>query len=132
MTLRYLFTAYLTDGTEIHQTPDDISTADPLTRSAFYDVIQRLADVVSFELTDKAENTWSVNLLDGSFMANGVQFRAEPTTNHIAIRPGGTYTLVYYRDHTHTFGEDDSHVYRIGWVYVSPTGERFEQTIVIS
>ena len=48
--LAYLFTCRFQDGTVLRQTQDDVSQVDSA-RSAFYDVVQRLAEVETFTLT---------------------------------------------------------------------------------
>lgn len=64
--LEYLFTARFRDGTLIHQTPADCSATEPLTRSAFYDVAQRIAEVESFTLNN-GRSRHTVFLADGHF-----------------------------------------------------------------
>lgn len=50
MNLAYLFECHLKDGTMIQQTPEDVSVIDPA-KSAFYDVLQRINDVVALVST---------------------------------------------------------------------------------
>lgn len=136
--LRYLFVAQMSDGTIIRQTPEDVSTAEPLTRSAFYDVENNAADVVFFGLYNN-DNTYLVDLRDGHFEINGVPFSAQPVTKP-CINEGGEFKLVYYRDHQQELvmsanGEPKAgnhyHQYRLGWTYTDPNGKLYEQTIVI-
>lgn len=144
--LKYLFEAHLKDGSIIRQTPEDISTAEPLTRSAFYDVVQRLDQVRVFGLYSD-EHTYTVSLEDGHFEIDGVPFSAQPVTSPI-INAGGKFKLVYFRDHqqdlvvTASVGADGKivestspgphwHQYRIGWEYTDPNGSVYVQTIVI-
>lgn len=88
-TLKYLFGAHFTDGTEIFQTEEDTSLHVP-GRNAYYDlllhdpdgnVIAHLADGVAvprpdielFQLTSEG-NTYLVDLRDGHFEINGAPF----------------------------------------------------------
>jgi hypothetical protein len=87
--LDYLFIAHFTDGSVIHQTRYDVSTIEPLTRSAFYDVVQRLPEVESFTLTN-GPRSHTVYLKDGHFNSDG----------KILINPHGELTnfrLIYFR-----------------------------------
>jgi len=146
ISLKYLFEAHLKDGTVIRQTPQDVSTVEPLTRSAFYDVAQRLDEVRLFGLYGDY-HTYIVSLEDGHFEINGVPFSAQPVSAP-TINGGGTFRLIYFRDHQQEFimsanvGEDGSvtesqvpgphhHQYRIGWEYNDPNGQVYTQTIVI-
>jgi len=144
--LRYLFEAHLKDGTVIRQTPEDVSTAEPLTRSAFYDVAQRIDEVRVFGLYND-KHTYIVSLEDGHFEIDGVPFSAQPVTSP-CIAEGGKFKLLYFRDHqqeihvsakveedgsvteTRTAGEH-YHQYRMGWEYTDPRGRVYHQTIVI-
>lgn len=144
--LRYVFEAHLKDGTIIRQTEQDQSTAEPLTRSAFYDVAQRLDEVRMFGFFNH-DHTYIVSLEDGHFEIDGVPFYAQPTIKP-CMNEGGKFKLVYFRDHqqdiviaavvgadgeiteTHTPGPD-RHQYRMGWEYTDPNGKVYEQTIVI-
>lgn len=136
--LRYLFEARMKDGTVIRQTLEDVSTVEPLTRSAFYDVAQRLDDVVLFGLFND-KNSYVVDLRDGHFEINGVPFSAQPVTTPV-INDGGKFKLVYFRDHQQELvmsAEGNSklgthhHQYRMGWEYTDPNGRIYQQTIVI-
>ena len=126
------------DGTVIKQTPEDVSTAEPLTRSAYYDVAQRLDDVVAFGLYND-KNQYVVDLRDGHFEINGVPFSAQPVTSP-CINEGGKFRLVYYRDHQQELVMTNGgapqpgthhHQYRMGWEYFDPNGKTYQQTIVI-
>lgn len=146
ISLKYLFEAHFKDGSVIHQTPEDISSADPLTRSAFYDVAQRLDEVRMFGLYNE-QHTYTVSLEDGHFEIDGVPFSAQPVSSP-SINQGGKFTLIYFRDHQQEFvvtasvGADGQitesrnlgphyHQYRMGWEYTDPTGKVYTQTIVI-
>lgn len=145
ISLKYLFEAHLKDGTIIRQTPSDISTLDS-SRSAYYDVVQRLDEVRTFGLYND-NNVFTVSLEDGHFEVNGTPFSAQPTTQPI-INEGGKFKLVYFRDHQQEFvlsatvGDDGQiiesrslgphyHQYRMGWEYYDPSGQVYQQTIVI-
>lgn len=146
ISLRYLFEAHLKDGTVIRQTLEDCSTAEPLTRSAYYDVAQRLDDVRMFGLYNDA-HTYTVSLEDGHFEIDGVPFSAQPVAS-TRMNEGGKFELVYFRDHQQEFvisasvGDDGTvtesrslgphyHQYRMGWNYYDPGGVVYTQTIVI-
>jgi hypothetical protein len=146
ISLKYLFEAHLKDGTVIRQTPEDCSTAEPLTRSAFYDVAQRLDEVRLFGLYND-QYMYTVSLEDGHFEANGVPFSAQPVSKPV-INQGGKFRLIYFRDHQQEFvvtasvGADGQvtesrslgphyHQYRMGWEYTDPTGVVYTQTIVV-
>ena len=121
--LHYVFRCKFRDGTHLFQTPDDVSAVDPK-RSAFCDVVQRLAEVQTFSITN-GRNTYLVDLRDGHFEVNGVKFYAAPPT-------GGTYELVYFRQRTEHFTLGLEHLasecyHHIGW----RSGDRTE-TICVS
>jgi hypothetical protein len=81
MQLRYLFTAYLKDGSFIDQNEEDVSSIDP-SKSAFYDVLLREDDLATFILFDTLTgNNWQVDLESGTFTCNGIEFHAgDPRT----------------------------------------------------
>jgi hypothetical protein len=131
MELKYLFRARFSDGTKIQQTPEDQSTIDPR-RSAYFDVLRRIDDVVSFSL-ENSEAWYSVSLEDGRFSAQGVIIEAQPCGKP-EMPAGGKFKLIYFRDHTHTFvmGGENSHevAYRFGWEYT--VGDKtWTQTLVL-
>lgn len=114
--LKYLFSAYFTDGSCFAQTSEDRSVIDPEKRSAFYDVMQQVeaGKVISiFELTD-GTNIFSVDLTDGHFEVNGVEFFMHEE------RDLEDFRIIFFRQHTHHFNqehEEQAHeiVYRMGW-----------------
>ena len=126
--LDYLFTARFRDGTVIHQTPQDVSALEPLTRSAFYDVAQRLADVVSFTLTDgKHEHT--VFLADGHFKTDG---RIIPCPRSDLIN----FRLIYFRQMQQAITGTFKHrpevkLYVIGWQANDATGKNYQMHLEI-
>lgn len=119
MKLAYLFECHLTDGTVIHQSPEDVSQIN-LSRSAFFDVAQRLDDVQVFGLYND-EHTYAVDLRDGHFEIDGVPFNIH--TALIELLPEQKLELVYFRRHVHistqgqVMSEDQSHTieYFFGW-----------------
>jgi hypothetical protein len=127
--LDYLFTARFTDGSVIHQTRHDVSQIEPLTRSAFYDVVQRLSEVESFTLSNgRREHT--VYLKDGHFNSDG----------KILINPHGELTnfrLIYFRRmQQDTFGDyrdrPEVKLYFMGWQANQPdTGKNFQMVLEI-
>ena len=87
--LSYLFEARFKDGTTYFQPPTDVSVEHPLTRSAFYDVVQRLSEVDVFTLRG-CGRVHSVHLIDGHFV----------TDDQILHSPHGqltNYRLIYFR-----------------------------------
>jgi hypothetical protein len=126
MTLSYLFTCLFKNGTSIVQTQHDTSPNDP-SKSAFYDVLQNIDDVLSFKLSD-GTNTCSVHLQDGHFEVNGMSFFA-----HEAI-PGAQYRLIYFRRNQQmtVSGGANSHTveYHLGW-QTTVDGKNYQQTISV-
>lgn len=127
--LTHLFQCIMNDGTVIQQTQDDISTTDP-TRSAFYDVKQRLSDVVCFTLTGH-DHVYSVSLRNGHFLFDNVEFDARPDG---VPEDHSDYRLIYFRRHYHTVvqGQETNHriTYYIGW-QTTINGKNFQQIIGI-
>src|SRR4051812_41703280 len=114
--LAYLFECHFTDGSIIFQTQEDVSTVDP-TRSAFYDVVQKLDAVEVFGLVND-QNTYAVDLRDGHFELNGVPFEVHSGTQ---LPPDCVFRLIYFRRcrHTVTMGysemQDHSVEFHFGW-----------------
>jgi hypothetical protein len=137
MSLKYLFECHFNDGTRLLQTPEDVSSIDP-TRSAFYDVVQRLDDVDAFVLYEPGPNivpnvNLIVDLKTGLFSLNGVPFLASNPSE--TIPPDSKFRLVYFRRHTHITngdGEQISHdtEYHLGW-QTTVDGKNYQQTIAI-
>jgi hypothetical protein len=93
--LKYLFQANFSDGTFIQQTQDDQSTLLP-EKSAFYDVLQRQDDLVSFGLfSDETPTTWIVDLRDGHFEVNEIPFMVYGSCGH--HDPTAPFRLIYFR-----------------------------------
>lgn len=135
--MKYLFEAHFSDGSIIAQTPDDASELDPI-RSTYYDVVQRLDDVVLFGLYDN-DHKYVVDLRDGHFEIDGVPFSAQPVSAP-TILEGGKFKLLYFRDHQQEItirdGEPTPGVhyisFRFGWEYTDPHGKTYTQTLVIA
>lgn len=132
MSLKYLFECHFNDGTRLLQTPEDVSSIDP-TRSAFYDVVQRLVDVDAFVLTEPGVTSLIVDLKTGIFSLNGVPFLASNPSQ--VIPPNSKFRLVYFRRHTHNHnmgGEEIGHEieYHLGW-QTTVDGKNYQQTIAI-
>lgn len=87
--LTYLFVADFKDGSRYFQNESDTSMSHPLTKSGFWDVLQRLDQVTKFTLTDSVHEH-SVFLDDGHFKTDG----------EILVSPHKeltNYRLIYYR-----------------------------------
>ncbi len=68
----YLFIADFSDGSRYFQTQADASVVHPLSRSAFWDVKQRLEEVKQFTLIDRHnQHQHTVFLDDGHFKTDG-------------------------------------------------------------
>ena len=132
--LKYLFTATFSDDTSIQQTPEDVSLVDPK-RSAFYDVLQRIAagdKLIGFSLTD-GTHTASLDLITGQFTINGLPFGCYPDK---MPTPEADYRLIYYRRHQQHFtlnyqevGHDIQFVF--GW-QTTIAGKNYQQTIEVA
>ncbi len=131
--MRYLFKAFFNDETIIHQTPDDVSSTNP-SKSSYYDVAQRLEDVVYFGLYSP-EHTYLVDLQDGHFEIDGVSFFVQDPSN----QPPSSYIkdrrLIYYRTVTkHFVGNtevgSDPIEFVIGW-QATVDGKNYQSTISV-
>lgn len=87
----FTYLAKFRDGSVFLQPKDDLSTIDP-TKSAFYDVLQKIDDVVYFEVTDNDERSLSVDLVTGLFKSDGNMLPAHP-----GVSSGSKLTLVHFR-----------------------------------
>jgi hypothetical protein len=131
MELKYLFSAHFKDGSVIRQTLEDVSNVDPK-KSAFFDVLQRIDDLVWFSL-ENGLTRYSVNLEDGRFAVESLPIEAQPSEQ--PMPEGGKYKLIYWRDHKHVFNQEwaeKSHevAYRFGWEY-TVDGKSWTQTMVV-
>lgn len=132
--LKYLFHALFKDGTVLSQTPEDISAQDPI-RSAFFDVANRMEEVVRFALEGEG-HVWVVDLMDGHFELDDVMFfMGDPDDPP----PEGTlFRLIYVRRHWHQMksgpgGREETHRmgFIMGWQYTDPGGRNRKQTLLI-
>lgn len=127
--LDYLFTARFKDGSVIHQTRHDVSQVEPLTRSAFWDVLQRLPELASFTLAS-ATQAHTVFLADGRFNSDG----------RIITSPHGELTnfrLIYFRRVQQSVSGDFKHrpevmFYFLGWQANDARGKNFQMIIRLS
>jgi hypothetical protein len=132
--LSYLFTCHFKDGTVIQQTAEDVSKVDP-TRSAFYDVVQRLEEVKTFTIIkqDARQHTFMVDLRNGHFEIDGVQFYASAKGE---LPDEAKFRLIYFHRHQHkivqgqTMSGDDIQ-YFIGWQTNLLNGNNVQQTISV-
>lgn len=135
-TLKYLFKATFKDGTIIEQTPDDRSSVEPMTRSAFFDVLEheKVSQLTRFELFGEGHR-YAVCFPDGHFETDGLPFKMhEGPLEFAGLR------LIYFRNHTRHFaagtgpqaGGQIGHelVYRIGWQYTMK-GHNYQQVMQI-
>ena len=130
MSSTYLFEAVFNDGTSIKQNPEDESTITP-GKNCFYDVLQRIADVVTFTISND-ENTATVYLKTGLFELNGVTFAASNPSQQF---PHDTqFRLIYFRRITHSYGAGIEHgmhtANHIGW-QTTVDGTNHQQTIAL-
>lgn len=115
--LKYLFTAFYEDGSVYSQEPDDKSTNGG--GSAFSDVDHvRLS---RFNI-DGAGHRYGVNLKDGSFQINGVEFKMHSEDDQLE-----NFKLIFWRRNYRLFNQallEMEHVvkYRIGWLAKGPNG----------
>lgn len=115
MPLKYLFTAYYSDGTKYEQNAEDKSVKEPDTRSSYYDIDHD--KLVAFVLRGEGHE-YGVDLRDGHFEIDGVQFFMHEDNKMKDFR------LVFWRRHTHSFNQKVNGetvpvghevVYRFGW-----------------
>jgi hypothetical protein len=135
MELAYLFECHFSDGTMLQQTPEDTSKIAPPEekKSAFYDVMQRIDDVIVFGLVND-DHTYVVDLRDGHFDINGRSFTIHDKED---LPPDTKYRLVYFRRRTEavTLGyveaQESSVKYHLGW-QATVDGKNHQKTIAIS
>ncbi len=99
----------------------------------YFDVVTKGLDKLAFFGLYSANHTYVVDLFDGHFEVDGVEFRLQPCED-AWITLGGTYKLVYWRDHQHDYGLEPAHrmQWRFGWKYEDPSGQIHTQTMVVS
>lgn len=125
--LDYLFVAEFKDGSRYFQDRYDRSIEHPLSKSAFYDVSQHLADVSTFTLTD-GNRKHTVFLSDGHFQTDGT----------IITSPYGeltNYRLIYFRRVQQVTSRDgvssDIVGYFIGWQANDASGKNYQMMLEI-
>lgn len=132
--MKFLFECHFNDGTVLQQTEEDVSKIDP-TRSAFYDVVQRNDDIAVFGIFND-QNTYAVDLRDGSFLVNNAKFTIPAL---VEKDPLLKFQLVYFRRHFHMTimgsqpSEDLSHQveFHLGWK-TTVDDKEIQQTIIIT
>jgi len=130
--LAYLFECHFKDGTFIQQTQEDVSSVDP-TKSAFYDVLQRIDDVLVFGIVN-GSHVYVVDLRDGHFIIDDVPF--EVNTGKELPTTDCEYRLIYFRRHRHTvtmgYSDVEEHTvdYHLGW-QTTIDGENYQRTISV-
>lgn len=97
--LKYLFIAEFSDGSQYVQDKNDVSKLDPK-RSQFYDVLQSGKKIVKFSLVYRLfgvqTDTWTVDLVQGTFEHNGKPFGVQLDQGHVGIKD---FTLYFFRNH---------------------------------
>jgi hypothetical protein len=134
MELGYLFECHFSDGTMLQQTAEDVSqiASSEEHKSAFYDVMQRIDDVIVFGIVDP-NHTYSVDLRDGHFEIDGLAFTIHDKED---LPPDAKYRLVYFRRRTEavTLGyvqaQTSSVAYHIGW-QTTVDGKNYQKTIAV-
>lgn len=126
--LSFLFTCRFKNGDIIQQTQADVSAVDA-SRSAFYDVLQRIDDVELFTLTN-GQHTYQVDLRTGLFEVNGVPFSLHPDE----VPESAKLRLIYFHRHQHlsvggTLGGHTTQYY-IGW-QTTINGKNYQRTICV-
>jgi len=126
----YYFTAELRNGSRIHQDRFDRSKTEPLTRTAFWDVQQRISEVRRFNLISRDKrHLHFVDLLDGHFETDG----------QVIVSPYGeltNYRPIYFRRCQQVWeGGVLSYpriaAYFIGWQANDETGKNFQMSLEI-
>ena len=122
MALKYLFAVRFRDGSEYHQTAEDVSLSDP-SRSAFFDVASRLDEVEMFAIENVSDppeerHHFMVDLTDGHFEVDGVPFYVQDPSAELP--PETERRLIYFRRRRHTFTLGLEEIaqdceYHLGW-----------------
>ncbi len=125
------FEADFKDNTTYIQGADDVSI-DTEGRNAFYDILQRMDDVVQFHLIKDDNTRYTVDLRDGHFEINGIAF-----TSHDQFYVPGVLKLIYFKEMHQNFHAGDSEPYEIkvnryfiGWE-CNKNGKTTKATIAI-
>ena len=135
MGLKYLFECHFNDGTMLHQTQEDVSKIAPPeeNKSAFYDVMQRINDVIVFGIVDE-KHTYVVDLRDGHFEIDGMAFTIHDKED---LPPDAVFRLIYFRRRVEqvTMGyvqaQSSSMKYHLGW-QTTVDGKNYQKTIAVS
>jgi len=131
--LDYLFVADFQDGSRYFQTPADASVVHPLTRSAFWDVLQRFEEVKQFTLIDRhGQHEHTVNLDDGHFKTDGKIIPCPRNDLH-------NFRLIYFRRTEQKLEQEvrkhhpKPYVvgYFIGWQANDPTDQNYKMVLEI-
>ena len=127
--LDYLFVADFADGSRYFQHPNDASITHPLTRSAFYDVLER-DGLKQFTLVDRhCQHQHTVFLDDGHFKTDG---KILPCPRNDLTN----FRLIYFRRVQHN-QENGFHVrpdvvgYFMGWQANDATGKNYQMVLEI-
>ncbi len=138
MALKYLYQANFADGSFFQQPieeENDKSAIDP-TKSAFFDVLQRQDELVSFGLfSEEVPDTWAVDLRDGHFEVNGLPFTAQNPSQ--PSKSDVTRRLIYFRKVTRNFNPGDLTEIRVhiafhfGYQYNDKDGKNHQITIAV-
>jgi len=132
--LKYLFECHFSDGTFLTQTQEDVSLTTP-GKNAFFDVIARMDDVVTFGLfSDEDPNVYAIHLDTGMFSINDVEFQAQdPRTSF--ENEDAKFRLIFFKRHVHSYNSaygELSHAiaYHLGWQRTSG-GVNHQSTISV-
>lgn len=132
--MSFLFEAQFVNGDIYQQTTEDKSTTTE-GRNCFFDVLQRIDEVVIFGLfSNDCPDTWAVDLRTGTFHHNGVPFAAGDPS--VTIPQDAKLRLVYFKRCGLTItpdGEQFEHppVYHIGFQTNLADGSNYKQTISV-
>lgn len=139
------FEADFSDGTTYIQGIKDESI-DTEGKNAFFDILQRMDQVIRFHIIKDTGDRYTVDLRDGHFEINGCPFDAHE--QYFDTR-GKTLQLIYFKEMrrddtvTGTVQEDLSikqattpgvpyvNRYFIGWQTNKPNGDSVQQTIAV-
>ena len=132
--IEYLFTAYFDDEHIIEQNKEDKSILEK-GMSSFRDVALYAQNhkLIKFELKRKNVAV-SVDLIQGTFNMNGVDFIASPVQSF--EENDLNFRLIYFREHTQNYESktlnEQSHFvkYFIGW-QLTVNGKNYQQLIGI-
>lgn len=97
------FEADFKDGTTYTQGDDDASI-DTEGKNAFYDILQRMDDVLVFRIVDDNGSVASVDLSTGGFTINNVSF----TAHDQFYQPEAPMKLIYFKEMHQKFTPDEN------------------------